>query len=173
MNKVIIDVKDIMDEVGAEEHRVFEQKFSPIKTETGEIEFVQPVKFDIKMENTGSGVRITGHIKSALKLVCSRCLNEFSFPVDWQVDELFYRKGIPKEEEAYSMENTTIDLGPPTEEEFVLAIPMKPLCHEACQGICPICGELITGEHKPHKEMKIDTRLEVLKKLLKEKGGEE
>lgn len=167
MNKAVIDVKDIIGDVGAEEEFSFRQKFSPIKTESTNIEFMEPVVFDIKAQNTGSGIRIKGHIKSSLKLICSRCLNEFSFPVDWAIDEIFYKPPAP-EEEAYTMKDTTIDLGPPTEEEFVLAIPMKPLCKEACEGICPICGEPINAKHKPHKEVKIDTRLEVLKKLLEE-----
>lgn len=167
-NKAIIDIKDVLEEIGGEESFRFEQTFSPIITETTEVEFVEPVKFDIKAENTGSGIRIKGHIKSVLKLVCSRCLNEFNLPVDWNIDELFITEPAP-DEEAFAIKNGTIDLGPPTEQEFVLAIPMKPLCSEACQGICPICGEPITGEHKPHEEVKIDKRFEVLKKLLEEK----
>lgn len=166
MNRVLINVKDLLAEAGSEERYSFEEHFEPIKTETTEITFDEPVKFDIRLENIGSGIRVKGHIKSALKLICSRCLNEFSFPVDWSVDEIFYIE--PAEEEAYTVRDNTIDLGPPTEEEFVLAIPIKPLCSEACQGICPICGQPITGEHEPHEEMKIDARLEVLRKLLKE-----
>jgi len=166
MNRVLLNVKDLLAEAGSEERYSFEEDFEPIKTEITEITFAGPVKFDIKLENIGSGIRVKGHVKSALKLVCSRCLNEFSFPVDWSVDEIFYIE--PAEEEAYTVRDNTIDLGPPTEEEFVLAIPIKPLCSEACQGICPICGQPITGDHEPHEEMKIDARLEVLRKLLKE-----
>lgn len=166
MNRVLLNVKDLLAEVGLEERHSFEEEFEPITTETTEIRFAEPVKFDIKLENTGSGIRVKGHIKSALNLTCSRCLNEFSFPVDWAIDEVFFT--VPVEEEAYTVKENTIDLGPPTEEEFVLAIPIKPLCSEACQGICPICGQPITGEHEPHEEMKIDARLEVLRKLLKE-----
>ncbi|HEY3374000.1 MAG TPA: YceD family protein [Candidatus Aquicultor sp.] len=167
MNQVILDAKDIMGNVGSEERRSFEHEFAPIETETGKIEFVEPVKFDIRIENTGSGVRVTGHIKSALKLICSRCLTEFSYPVDWKIDEIFYSDEAP-EEEAYAMKETKFDLGPPTEEAFVLDIPMKPLCTESCRGICPTCGQQITEEHKPHEEQAIDARLEILKKLLEE-----
>lgn len=169
MNKVILDVKDIMGDVGADKKFTFEHEFNPIKTETSEIEFLEPVKYDIRVENTGSGVRVKGSVKSALKLVCSRCLSEFSFGVDWKIDEIFYL-GEPPEEEAYRMQETRIDLGPPTEEEFVLAIPMKPLCDESCQGICPTCGQVITAEHKPHEEDVTDPRLAVLKKLLKKES---
>jgi len=168
MNRAVLDVKDILDELGAEERYSFEQTFSPIETETTNIEFVEPVSFNIKVENTGAGVRVKGHVKSALKLICSRCLNEFSFPVDWEIDEVFSSEPMP-EEELYRMQDSKIDLGPPTEEAFVLAIPMKPLCREACQGICPVCGEPIDAKHKPHEEVVIDKRLEILKGLLEKK----
>lgn len=172
MNRVILDVKDVLDEVGAEERYSFKQDFAPIETKATKIEFVEPVTFDIKVENTGTGVRVKGHIKSALNLVCSRCLNEFSFPVDWEVDEVFSTERLP-DEEIYMMRDSRIDLGPPTEEAFVLAIPMKPLCREACQGICPICGQPINETHRPHEEVKIDKRLEILKGLLKEEEERE
>ena len=33
-----------------------------------------------------------------------------------------------------------IDLNELLREQFYLALPMKPLCSEDCQGICPQCG---------------------------------
>ena len=34
----------------------------------------------------------------------------------------------------------TIDLGDLVREQLYLALPMKPLCAEACKGLCPQCG---------------------------------
>ena len=33
-----------------------------------------------------------------------------------------------------------IDLNELLREQFYLALPMKPLCREDCQGLCPVCG---------------------------------
>jgi DUF177 domain-containing protein len=33
-----------------------------------------------------------------------------------------------------------IDLGTVIETETTLALPMKPLCRDECQGLCPVCG---------------------------------
>ena len=39
-----------------------------------------------------------------------------------------------------------IDLGQLMQEQFYLAVPMKPLCREDCRGLCPVCGtNLNTG----------------------------
>jgi uncharacterized protein len=43
-------------------------------------------------------------------------------------------------------ENDEIDLSHLIMEQFQLALPMKPLCMEACKGLCPYCGtNLNTG----------------------------
>ena len=42
--------------------------------------------------------------------------------------------------------NDQIDLGHLIVEQLQLAVPMKPLCDEACKGLCPQCGmNLNTG----------------------------
>ena len=33
-----------------------------------------------------------------------------------------------------------IDVNEVLREQFYLALPMKPLCREACAGLCPQCG---------------------------------
>jgi uncharacterized protein len=37
-------------------------------------------------------------------------------------------------------ENDEIDLGQLMREQFYLSLPMKPLCLDDCQGLCPQCG---------------------------------
>ena len=37
-------------------------------------------------------------------------------------------------------ENDQIDLGQLMREQLYLAVPMKPLCDDACRGLCPVCG---------------------------------
>ena len=33
-----------------------------------------------------------------------------------------------------------IDVSDEVRDEIVLAIPINPLCAEACRGLCPVCG---------------------------------
>jgi uncharacterized protein len=39
-----------------------------------------------------------------------------------------------------------IDLGQLMSEQFHLFVPMKPLCVEACRGLCPQCGVNLNRE---------------------------
>jgi uncharacterized protein len=59
----------------------------------------------------------------------------------------------------------TIDLGELVREQFYLALPMKPLCAEACKGLCPQCGmNLNQGTCDCRLEWQ-DPRFEALKAL--------
>jgi uncharacterized protein len=81
---------------------------------------------------------------------CSRCLEPFTIPIDvpfdlWYVPQTLNRgEGEQEIEEddlatAYFRDDL-IDLGQLMREQFVLALPMKPLCSEACKGLCSQCG---------------------------------
>jgi uncharacterized protein len=62
----------------------------------------------------------------------------------------------------------TIDLGDLVREQFYLMVPMKPLCSEACKGLCPQCGtNLNRGTCECRNEWH-DPRFEKLKALKKE-----
>ena len=65
----------------------------------------------------------------------------------------YYREGV-------------VDVVDLLREQFQLALPMKPLCSEACQGLCAVCGTNLNRsscECKPRWE---DPRLAALKGLL-------
>src|SRR6185295_11216257 len=43
-------------------------------------------------------------------------------------------------------DNDEIDLGQLMREQFYLSLPMKPLCSEACHGLCTVCGTNLNRE---------------------------
>ena len=51
-------------------------------------------------------------------------------------------------------------------EQFQLALPMKPLCSEACRGLCPECGANLNRTECECKPVWEDPRLAALKGLL-------
>jgi uncharacterized protein len=58
-----------------------------------------------------------------------------------------------------------IDLGQLVLEQFQLMLPMKPLCRDACRGLCAVCGGNRNIELCDCVETWEDPRLAVLKKL--------
>ena len=52
-------------------------------------------------------------------------------------------------------------------EQFVLVLPMKPLCAQSCRGLCPDCGANLNRTECGCKPVWDDPRLAPLKGLLK------
>jgi uncharacterized protein len=66
-----------------------------------------------------------------------------------------------------------IDVTGVVEEQFYLALPMKPLCRPDCQGLCPSCGvnwNLETCDCRTRWE---DPRLAGLKALITERKNDD
>jgi uncharacterized protein len=111
---------------------------------------VSPVHLAVDIHKDREAYRVTGRVQTQLQLECGRCLEPFEIPVD-SAFELRYvpaSANVGSEEAevaeddlttAYYRDNT-LDFGELVHEQFVLALPMKPLCSDACQGLCPQCG---------------------------------
>jgi uncharacterized protein len=117
---------------------------------------VAPVVVDFDVHKDKERFRLVGAVRTELELPCSRCLEPFRLPVEASVDQRF----LPAAEMATEQEREVqdedfevsyyrddqIDLNELLREQFYLALPMKPLCVEACKGLCPQCGiNLNTG----------------------------
>ena len=64
-------------------------------------------------------------------------------------------------------EGDRLDLGEVIREQVLLGLPLKPLCREDCQGLCPRCGKNRNAGPcgcTPEEEAG-DARLEPLRKL--------
>jgi DUF177 domain-containing protein len=123
--------------------------------------------------------RVTGRVTTRLELECGRCLESFEIPVETAFELRYVPQAANTGDGEREVEeddlttafyrDETLDLGELMHEQFVLALPMKPLCTEACRGLCPHCGTNLNKsvcECAPAWE---DPRLAVLEGLLKDK----
>ena len=119
--------------------------------------------------------RLVGTVSAELELPCGRCLEPFRLPVAASFDLRYLpiaaasvdvdREVGGEDLETSYYRNDEIDLNELLREQFYLALPMKPLCQEACRGLCSQCGtNLNTGacDCEPVWE---DPRLAALKGL--------
>ncbi len=121
-----------------------------LRPEDKEIGFLSPIEYDLTLTKVGDNVWVRGPVRANLSLPCARCLEAFSFLVETEMDiELQPKVTGPtaaevelktEEMDLYYFEGDEIDLDPYVFEEVMLNIPVKPLCSEACKGMCPICG---------------------------------
>lgn len=105
--------------------------------------------FDIERQEAGR-YRLAGQLSGEVELQCSRCLEPFRFPVVTDFDLRYVprventgdgEKEVEEDDLATAFyAGDEIDLEHLVMEQFQLAMPMKPLCDSACQGLCPQCG---------------------------------
>jgi len=162
---------------GAREH--LDRTFEPAAFDPQDSEYrvAAPVHLTADVQKLGpDAFGVTGRVQGVLEVVCSRCLEPFEVPVDAAFDLRY----VPQAENAGEGEQEIgeddlatayyragmLDLVDLMREQFVLALPMKPLCTEDCRGLCPECGTNLNKGQCGCAPRWDDPRLAALKSLL-------
>jgi uncharacterized metal-binding protein YceD (DUF177 family) len=66
-------------------------------------------------------------------------------------------------------DNNEINLHEVILEQLNLTFPLKPLCSEDCEGICPVCGQVRRGDNCACLVKEEDPRLQRLKNFMRDK----
>jgi uncharacterized protein len=135
---------------------------------------------DLELTDVAGAARITRTPQGLLVQVkmaayttaeCVRCLTEFQQPLAIDFTELYaFSNRTVTESGLLLPEDGHIDLAPLVRDEMLLEIPINPLCRPDCQGLCPVCGERLTGQPHKHEVDNIDPRLAKLKELLDQRS---
>jgi uncharacterized protein len=159
------------------QHERFEQVYAPAACAGSSDDFAvaAPVALAFDIYKDKDQFRLVGRVQTTLKLPCSRCLEPFTSAVDASFDLRYHPRSQnvgegerEVEEDDLSTafyEDETIDLGQLIREQFYLSLPMKPLCHEACHGLCPVCGTNLNRGTCDCRHVWEDPRLAALRAL--------
>jgi uncharacterized protein len=165
---------------GAREHVERTVQPSALGPDDPDYRVVAPVELAMDVSKVGADAfEATGGVKTRLEFSCSRCLEPFEVPVD-AAFELRYvpqpdgdPEVEPEEREIEDDDLTTayysdgqLDIGDLLREQFQLALPMKPLCSDACRGLCAQCGANLNRTECECAPAWEDPRLAPLKSLL-------
>jgi uncharacterized protein len=130
-----------------------------VKEITGE------VHVQVEVQKSGNFYNVEGLEEYNLLLTCSRCLEainrhekrdfqlEFKNKKDYAIDRGLTRE-IDENKNEYIVENNCINLGPFLRDQIILSVPIKPLCSEECEGLCPICGANLNKTTCAHSKVK-------------------
>ena len=140
--------------------------------------FLEPLHAEVFVRVIGDEVYVQGQITAKLSFVCSRCLTPFEFPVASPFDLVF----LPEEVDELSEElnddeldkmyyrDRQLDLRAVILEQLNLTFPAKPLCSEACEGICAVCGEVIRDGKCSCQVKESDPRWNAIKLTVRDKS---
>jgi uncharacterized protein len=93
------------------------------------------VRADLTLEAQGSTLTVTGTVVAHWTGECRRCLGTTGGVLTVELREIF--EPDPVEGETYRLDPDHVDLGPALREALALALPLAPLCDEACAGPDP------------------------------------
>lgn len=138
---------------------VLEQDYSCILADFPELsalarqggpQFKEPIEFQLRLQQTGQLVEVDGSVQALVELKCGRCLKKFEYSVAETFALTFTPRTDDRSDKEVELEpdelgliiyqDDILDLQDPLQEQLIMAIPISPICHEKCRGLCSECG---------------------------------
>ncbi len=152
-----------------------------LSLEKSELQLVDRVTVGGRLERVDEvAFRLGGSLTATVELSCVRCLEPLRLDLVEPLDLLFLPSSanvapgkdedreLKDEDLAVSFyQDDRIDVGLLIREQIYLALPMKPICRDDCQGLCSKCGTNLNSSSCNCAREAVDPRLASLKTLLK------
>ncbi len=169
-----IDVTELLEETGHSLHLEEEIDYKGHELQDGRAVLGSVVSVDVTLTHLSEGLlELTGTYAADLIVSCSRCLQDLSLELEEELLGLFipenYEQDIEPREGRYRVEYTgsSVEFWRLIRQDFLVNIPMRPLCQDDCQGLCPECGANLNQNDCGHdlQPEVTDPRLEGLKDI--------
>lgn len=98
----------------------------------------EPIEVHGRLEAGLNGLELHATLATAWEGECRRCLELIREPIEIDVRATFLENGDgADDDDAYTFDGETADVGEVVREELMLALPLTPLCDDECQGADP------------------------------------
>lgn len=114
-----------------------------------DVDYVASATGRVHLLRIQRGVLVRADLEVHPHLECARCLEPFELTLPLRIDEEFIPlrdivTGEPVEadpDEFRIDDRHELDLSDAIRQYEQAALPLQPVCREACAGLCPICGQ--------------------------------
>ena len=154
--------KILIEDIEKEPNKILNYEFEDFMQEFG-----SEVYADLELKSLGDFIEVRGHLEGKIKLTCDRCLNEYDYELDIDIEETYAKHALQDE---YSQEfelqrgQFIIDLNGEKEidiydllyQSVILNLPNKKVCGINCNE-----GMFVSDE-----DMEVhDSRMDVFKNI--------
>lgn len=88
----------------------------------------------------GDSIVLQGQLTSKANAVCANCLAPAEVDIQVLFREIFVREVEDDDSDSFLFEGNHVDVSQVALALAILALPMRFLCKEDCEGYCPNCG---------------------------------
>ncbi|MCD0448378.1 DUF177 domain-containing protein [Actinocorallia sp. API 0066] len=131
------------------------------------------IEVDSRLESVMEGVLVSGTALLPIQGECARCLDDISFTLEVEFQELFVyddtRSAAGADEDEHRLDGDLLDLEPVLRDAVVLALPLSPLCQDDCPGLCAECGARLADVGPGHTHDVADPRWAALQGLAEQR----
>ncbi len=139
--------------------------------------FDSSINVDASLEKTKRQLYLRTHVATNATFQCDRCADSFLLPIQTSYN-LCYLYDENETENVAEDDVRTIHIGTPyleladdVRDFLLLAVPMKLVCKENCEGLCPHCGTHRNRNRCDCAEEPTDSRFDVLRTLITENNN--
>jgi uncharacterized metal-binding protein YceD (DUF177 family) len=98
-----------------------------------------------RIEKMGEDFLLRANLRGEIETTCARCLEPAQVAINTPLAVTFVSTEADKTDDdedpdVIALKGAEIDVGEEVRDEIVLAMPINPLCREACRGLCSVCG---------------------------------
>jgi uncharacterized protein len=146
---------------------------------TGAERFADNAHGFLRLLRTHQGLLATAELEVTVTLDCGRCLSTFPLLLALSIEEEFFplvdvntghRLSIPSGAEGTRIgADHVLDFTDVLRQCVITHVPMKPLCHPGCSGLCQQCGANLNQRDCQCSGANLDPRWEALADLLQQR----
>lgn len=160
-----IDVSDFMKNKSAKKELHVSVKMDNFHYGSEEIKVLKPILLDGLLYMTDSILNLDACISADLELICSRCLQPFTYHYDGELNEKFTLNSDNKDDDVIFMDGDSLNITEIIENNIIMSLPIKHLCSEDCKGLCQVCGANLNQSSCNCDTKDFDPRLAKLKDM--------
>ena len=150
------------------------------------------IKGHIRLTHIRHDVLAQGQGEADVILECVRCLSDFDYHVNYDIEEVFRPsidvatgltvkfESLDEEEDLKLDANHLLNLGEAIRQQILVSLPIKPICGDDCPGLTDILDQVNQHttietvvepeEEEAEDETPVDKRWSALSQLLKDEG---
>ncbi len=137
--------------------------------------FTEDIIVEASLDKTGNQFLLKSTIRVNGTFECDRCICQFgrmlqsSYQMYYSADGADHGQIDRAEIQVIPTGLTVIDLSDDVRQTILLSIPLKLLCNDGCEGLCPHCGANLNSERCACSTTSSDLRWEKLAVLQKKR----